>query len=306
MASELTETLQRIDARLRELRAQTRGIVFGAPDPSAAHAASHAPPSDAEASDPVMKMLREVQAKGIDLPGGIDYVMGYRRAQMADQQRAPTTMAAAVAAARDELRRDRLSLERAANEGDIDAVNGLARLCVGLQDYDAAQRGLAAAAERFADTASARLVSVAPDLLGPGLELGGDGAGDTDGGADAEFTVISPSPDRAAAALGRIAYRLSDVDEHGVEMSFEDRLRHGLDRSEAYTANYVSDVEIAAAGARLRLDTKGAMWSAMGTTIVAILTDALSTDRVPAHIVGMCPDLAAAFETWPGLGASGP
>ena len=305
MASDLTETLQRVDVRLRELGAQIRGIAFGAPHPSAAHAAGRASWSDAEASDPVMKMLREVQAKGIDLPGGIDYVMGYRRAQMADEQDRPAMMAAAVAAAREELEGDRVILERGAKEGDIDAVNGLARLWVGLQDYNAAQRDLAAAAERFAATASARLVSVAPDLLGVSLDLGGDGASDTDGGADAEFTVISPFPDRAAAALARIAYRLLDVDENGVEMPAEERDRAGLDRGEAYTPNYVSDVEIAPVGARLRLDTKGAMWSAMGTTIVAILTDALSTDRVPAHIVGTCPHLEAAFKTWPGLGGVG-
>jgi hypothetical protein len=305
VASDLTEILQRVDARLRALRSETRRIESARPERSAVHAARDAPPGDAESTDPIMMMLRQVEAKGINLPGGIEYVKGYRRAQMADQQTAPATTAATVAGARDELAEDRVRLERAADEGAIDAVNGLARLHVGLQEYAAAQRCLAGGAERFGYTAAARLVSVAPDLLGAGLELDGDAVGDTDGGADAEFTIISPYPERAAAAIDRVAHRLSDVDEHGVELSIDARFAQGRDRSEAYTPNYVSDVMIAPEGAKLRIDTKGVMWSAMGHTIVVILTGALSDDRVAAHIVGTCSDLNAAFEIWPGLRGSG-
>jgi hypothetical protein len=136
-----------------------------------------------------------------------------------------------------------------------------------------------------------RRVTVAPEVLGKDIALDGDDAGDPVGAG--AFTVITPSIDRAAAALTRVAPRLMDVDEHGNVVAPGE-----VPTDEAYTPNFVFDPEVCHFGAMVKLDTKGVMWSAMGRTMVGMIVDALVADGIPAHITGYRADLRGEWRVW--------
>ena len=183
--------------------------------------------------------------------------------------------------------------ERSARAGSLDAVHALVRLAVASRDYSHAQWLLQEAEREHAGVPAEWLVSVAPDVLGSRLALDGDGEAD-DG--DAVFTVISPRVAHATAAVARVAERLMDVDEHGVEQSWEERQsawEPGADWP--YTPNCLFDVTWNSYAAQVHLDTKGWNSAAMGRTMVGILVDALVADAVPAHIAGRRHDLDGDF-----------
>jgi TPR repeat protein len=177
---------------------------------------------------------------------------------------------------------------RAARAGSLEASLALAGLAVQEGDYENCRWHLADAERRHVDVPADRLVTVAPDVLGPRLSLDGDGADEFRGAG--VFTVISPHARRAAGAVARVASQLLYVDEHGV-------LDEGLD-GEAYTPNYLYDVKWCGYGAMVSLDTKSVMWAAMGRTMVGILVGALAADRVPAHITGYRGDLDTQWSEW--------
>ena len=180
---------------------------------------------------------------------------------------------------------------RGAGTGSLDAALALVRLAVRDGDYEEGQWQLQDVARRHPDVPSARLVTVAPDVLGPRLSLEGDGVDDFPGAGT--FTVISPDPQRAAAAVARVAGRLLYVDEHGAEHA-----EYEEPEDEAYTPNYLDDVKWCRFGALVSLDTKGGMWAAMGRTMVGILVEALVADGVPAHVTGYCRDLDTEWREW--------
>lgn len=252
----------------------------------------------ADRSDPIMGLLARLDVSGVQLPGGVGQARAHRQAQLADERSAAGLVAQAIERARDSLHDVRRRLEPAAARGSTTATNALAGLHVGLREYEQAQLALAAAECRVGSAHSGCLVATAAGLLEPGLDAEDDGSWPLSS-SYAEFTVITPHPDRAAASLARIRPRLYDIDERGMEMSMDARAQAGLPLDEYYTPNWVSDVETCEVAARLMLDTKGAMWSALQRTIVSIITEALIADNVPAHIIGVCPDLHHRFKNWP-------
>lgn len=195
--------------------------------------------------------------------------------------------------ARDLLVYAREAFRRGADAGSLDAVHALVRLHVAAREYEDAQMLLQDAERRHPNATSQRLISVAPDVLGP-LAFDGDGADDYPGAG--VFTVISPHAFRAAAASARVAHKLMDVNEHG-DIQSEDELPDGTGDI-PYTPNFVFDVAWCQYGAEVTLDTKGAMWAPMGRTMVSILVDALAADGIPAHVVGHRPDLTAGLQVW--------
>ena len=190
-------------------------------------------------------------------------------------------------------------LLRAANAGSLDADLALVRVFVANGEYMSAEGQLRHIELSYPTVSAQRLVTIAPDVLGPRLSLEGDGFAD-DG--DAVFTIISNQRNRAAVAVARVAERLMDVDEHGgiqtpeAVMQWDARDHQGDDPP--YTPNYIGPVKICRYGAQVALDTKGCMWSAMGRMMVGILVDALVADRVCAHIAGHRPDLDTQWSEW--------
>lgn len=192
----------------------------------------------------------------------------------------------------------REAFRRGADAGSLDAVHALVRLHVAAREYDDAQWLLHDAERRHPDVSAARLISVAPDVLGP-LTFDGDGADDYPGAG--VFTVISPHAFRAAAAVARVAGRLMNVNEHG-DIQPADELPDETGDI-PYTPNFVFDVQWCQYGSEVMLDTKGVMWAAMGRTMVGILVDALAADRISAHVVGHRSDLRAELQVWKDPGA---
>jgi hypothetical protein len=204
--------------------------------------------------------------------------------------------ARAEARASELTRQARSWFERGANAGSLDAALAVVRLAVSDRRYDLAAVLLVDARNRHPGLAPERLVAVAPDVLGGGLALDGDGSHDE---GDAVFTVLSYYPRRAAAAVARVAPRLMDVDENGVEKPGEQREREyrpGV--YEPYTPNFLWDVKWSSHGAYVHLDTKGGLTAAMGRAMVAILVEALATDAVPAFLAGKLPDLTGSWTVW--------
>jgi hypothetical protein len=185
--------------------------------------------------------------------------------------------------------------KRSFDARSLDGLNALIRLTVADGDYAEAHWLMRAAASMCHDRPGESLVTVAPDVLGRTVSLDGDDVDDVVGAGD--FTVVSPDPDRAAAAVARVADELMNVDERGVYITTEQWVGEGRD-DEAYTPNYLFPTQVSEAGARVSLDTKGVMWSAMGRTMVGILADALAADRVPAHITGFRADLDRRWRDW--------
>ena len=206
--------------------------------------------------------------------------------------------------ARQQMRDARAWFERGMYAGSLDARLAVVRLMVADRKYGYAQLFLREALANHPSVPADRFVTVAPDVLGGGLALDSDGGHDE---GDAVFTIIAAYPDRAAAAVARVAPRLMDVDEFGVEKSYELRERElQPGDEEPYTPNYLSDVRWNQYGALVHLDTKGGLAAAMGRAMVAILVDALVADAIPAHVAGECRDLGAdEWAVWQVADASG-
>jgi hypothetical protein len=158
-------------------------------------------------------------------------------------------------------------------------------------DHEQAWSLLQDIARRHPDADPGDLVTVAPDVLGP---VALDSDGDFDGPGAGCFTVLSPAPAEAAAAIARVAPRLLNVDDRGIEHSDSEIAR----TSGAYTPNYLHDIVWCDRGAKVTLDTKGSMSAPMGRTMVAILTHALVDDRVPALVTGWIPALDDPMTRW--------
>jgi hypothetical protein len=158
-------------------------------------------------------------------------------------------------------------------------------------DHEQAWSLLQDVARRHPDADPGSLVTVAPDILGP-VDLDSDG--DFDGPGAGCFTVLSPAPSAAAAAIARVAIRLLNVDERGIEHPDWD----AANDSGFYTPNYLHGVGWCDRGVQVTLDTKGAMSAPMARTMVAILSRALVENRVPALITGWIPDLDDSMTRW--------
>ena len=183
---------------------------------------------------------------------------------------------AAVAAATDRGER----YERAAQQGAIADAVEVIRDAAAAEDLDQAWALLQDLARRLPERA--------PGAVARSLGSGEDG--------DACFTVLSPTPAAAAAAVARVAPRLLNVDEHGSEHR-DGEIVDGL-----YTPNYLHDVTWCDRGAQVMLDTKGDMAAAMQRAMVAMLVEALTDDGVPALLTGRVPGLDRALVRWDGEG----
>lgn len=191
-------------------------------------------------------------------------------------------------------------VDSAVESQSLETLKERVRLHVTAGEYQEAAAVLRAVGQRFPQEAAVDLVSVAPDVLGPDLRLDGSGQALVPGYV--EFTVITPDPEQAAAALSRVRGELYDVDERGEVMSADDRIEAGIEDS-YYTPNWVSEVVISPVGPKVMLDTKNAMWAPMGRSMIGILRKVLAEDRIVAYIVGTLPDLEDAFEEWEGSSA---
>jgi hypothetical protein len=175
----------------------------------------------------------------------------------------------------------------------VDGLLARARLAVADgASFGWAQNLLAEGGRRSAEQ-SRPAVAVAVDVLGPGLSLDGP---DEEVDRSPTFTVISPDLDRAAATLEQVSGQLMAVDEHGHH--HQPHELDELDRGESYTPNYITPVEVCAYGARVSLDTKGVMWSAMGRTMVSLIVEALASNGVPAVVAGDIENLDGYFQPW--------
>lgn len=193
--------------------------------------------------------------------------------------------------ARQLLEDSKATFIRAANAGSLNAALAMVRLAVADGDYDRAQ-ALMVYYER-AGVPAHQLVEVMQDRDLVGAELV-----EYDGfyvaEADAKFTVISPYPARAAAAVARVAGQLMTVDVYGDIQSLEDEEKDGgTPHDIPYTPNYLSEVMWCRYGPAVSLDTKGETTLPMARKMASILADALIADAVPAYITG----------PWPGPGA---
>ena len=91
-----------------------------------------------------------------------------------------------------------------------------------------------------------------------------------------------------------MALRLLNVDDRGIEHPDSD----AADAADAYTPNYLHDIVWCDRGAQVSLDTKGSMSAAMARTMVAVLTQALVENRVPALVTGWIPALDDSMTRW--------
>ena len=181
-----------------------------------------------------------------------------------------TEHAAAVAA------RDR-GARFARADAIVDAIDVI-RDAAAAEDFDQASSLLGDLANRSLESAP----------LAVARSLEGDGEGDEC------FTVLSPTPSAAAAAVARVAPRLLNVDEHGTEHA------DGEVVDDVYTPNFLHDIAWCDRGAQVMLDTKGTMGPAMKHAMVAILVEALTEDGVPALLAGRVSALDGAFVRWDG------
>ncbi len=186
-------------------------------------------------------------------------------------------------------------LRASAQGGSLDGRVALAAQHVADSEYREAQWQLQVVETHHPNAPASRCVGIAPNVLGPQLSLDGDGDTETD--LYAVFTIITTHPQRAAATLDRLKDRLLDIDERGVMMPLEDRVDTEI--AELYaTPRYVAEIESSWLGARVLLDTRGGMWSAMGRTIVGTIATGLASARIPAVIGGRCGELDGQFVAW--------
>jgi hypothetical protein len=173
--------------------------------------------------------------------------------------------------------------ERGVQAGSLDALHALIRYIIAEDEAEipVAFSLLQQAEREYSNEPPARLVSVRiPDLRD-----------------QATFTVITPYGRRAAEAIAPVALRLMDVDENGVEMPDEDRRRlyEQTGAPPPYTPNYIGDVRWGYYGAYVSLDTKDHATTAMVTTMVEILREALAAHAIPAHITSWTPHASESF-----------
>jgi hypothetical protein len=183
--------------------------------------------------------------------------------------------------------------QRAVDAGSLADALAVARDAAAADDHEQAWSLLQDIARRHRHADPADLVTVAQDVLGP-IPLDSDALFDGPGAGC--FTVLSPVPAEAAAAIARVAPRLLNVDERGIEHPDSTTAL----ASELYTPNYLHDILWCNRAVQVTLDTKGAISAPMARTMVAILTDALIDHRVPALIAGWIPALDDAMARWDG------
>jgi hypothetical protein len=194
---------------------------------------------------------------------------------------------AIVAASAERLTR----YQRAVDAGSLTDALVVVRDAAADDDHEQAWLLLQDVARRNPDADPGGLVTVAPDILGP-VDLESDG--DFDGPGAGCFTVLSPGPAAAAAAIARVAPRLLNVDDRGNEHPDSDTAA----ASDAYTPNFLHGVVWCDRGAQVALDTKGSMSAPMARTMVAILSQALVENRVPGLITGWIPGLDDSMARW--------
>jgi hypothetical protein len=158
-------------------------------------------------------------------------------------------------------------------------------------DHEQVWRLLQDIARRYPDANPADLVTVAPNVLG-GVALDGDEHFDGPGAGC--FTALSSAPLDAAAAIARITGRLMNVDDKGIEHADSATARD----SGAYTPNTIHEITTSDFGAQVSLDTKGWMPAPMARTMLAVITQSLIDDRVPALITGWIPALDPEMTPW--------
>jgi hypothetical protein len=112
--------------------------------------------------------------------------------------------------------------------------------------------------------------------------------------ASLDGAEVSPMPAEAAAGISRVALRVLNVDDRGIEHPDWD----AANDCGFYTPNFLHDIVWCDRGARVTLDTTGSMSAPMGRTLVAILTHALVENRVPALITGWIPALDDSMTRW--------
>ncbi|HEX6654496.1 MAG TPA: hypothetical protein VF072_17240 [Thermoleophilaceae bacterium] len=202
-------------------------------------------------------------------------------------------VAEAERATADEAAERQARYERAVDAGSLAGALAVVRDAAAAEDHEQAWSFLEDTARRHPDADPGDLVTVAPDVLGP-IPLDGDGA--FDGPGAGTFTVLSPAPGEAAAAMDRIGHRLLLVDENGTEHADID----AADASGAYTPNYLHDIAWCDRGVTVMLDTKGVMSAPMARTMIGVITRALVEDRVPALVTGWTPALDDRMTRWEG------
>jgi hypothetical protein len=158
-------------------------------------------------------------------------------------------------------------------------------------DHEQAWRLLQDVTRRKPDANPADLVIIAPNVLDD-VPLDGDDGFDGPGAGC--FTVISPAPAKAAAALARVTGRLMNVDENGFEHTGSATGRE----SGAYTANTIHDITTCDLGAQVSLDTKGWMSAPMARTMLATITQSLTDAGIAALITGWIPALDPKMTPW--------
>jgi hypothetical protein len=189
----------------------------------------------------------------------------------------------------------RVWLRTSAQGGSLAGRLALAAQHVADGEHREAQWQLQVIETHHADADPAQLVGVAPKVLGPHLRLDSEGEAETD--LFAVFTVITTHPHRAAAVLDELRDTLLEVDERGVLVPYVERVEAEIAES-FLTPRYVAEIESSWLGARVLLDTRGAMWAAMGRTIVELIASALADAQIPAVIGGRCAELDAQFVAW--------
>jgi hypothetical protein len=233
--------------------------------PSPEHGPGHAPPIHSGRS--------VLDAK----PGGIDAIAEIAR----EAERA-------IAAATGERQ---AWYQRAVEADSLADALAIVRDAAADDDHEQAWLLLEDIARRHPEADPNDLVTIAPDVLGP---VALDSDGDFDGPGAGCFTVLSPAPAAAAAAVARIAPRLLNVDDRGIEHHDSETAR----TAGFYTPNYLHAVAWCDRGAQVMLDTKGSISTAMARTMLAIITHALIDNRVPALVTGWIPALQPRMGRW--------
>lgn len=150
-------------------------------------------------------------------------------------------------------------------------------------DYARARQALA----RIPDGPAPRLVRIDPQVFdrhAHRYDYGWD--------SSPSFLVVTPQPDRAAAAVYRASRRFSAITESG---------RHVADWEDEneYTPNWVSEVYLADAGLIVTVDTKGELPLAMGQAMLRTLADELIAEGVRALVTAPPIDFDFQTPTWP-------
>jgi hypothetical protein len=181
--------------------------------------------------------------------------------------------------------------ERAMDAGLLTEAVAIVRDAVVDDDHDQAWMLLGDIARRHPEAEPAGLVTVAPNVLGA-VSLDSEDYFD-DPGAGC-FTVLSPQPAKAAAAVTPVLERLLNVDDQGIEYADSEIPR----TAGGYTPNYLHDLLWCDRGVQIILDTKGSMSAPMARGMLTIITGALIHNLVPAVVTGHIPALEPRMTPW--------